>query len=82
MKRPPERGSHRRYKTRWSFSFDHNSLSPIPCWSDPEWGPLCMRDMLQNATFSGFFEIEKNSVFGISSYFNEAYVNYTYQHAF
>ncbi len=40
-----------------------------------------MRDMLQNATFSGFFAIDKNSIFGINPFFDEAYVNYTYKHA-
>src|SRR5271157_849922 len=33
---------------------------------DPELGPLCMRDMLRNATFWGFFEILGNQVFDAS----------------
>src|SRR5208282_4165600 len=29
---------------------------PDPEFGDPELGPLCMRDILRKATFSGFFE--------------------------
>jgi len=39
----------------------------LPSWSDPELRPPCMRDMLRNATFSGFFENLGNHVFDASS---------------
>ncbi len=39
----------------------------LPSGSDPEWGPLCMRDMLRNAPFSGFFQILGDQLFDASS---------------
>jgi hypothetical protein len=69
----------------WSLSvFTRHSPPAMPDsrFGDPEWGPLCMRDMLQFATFSGFFAIDKNSIFGINPHFGESYVKYTNKHAF
>jgi len=40
----------------------HGQCFDLPSWSDPELGPLGMRDMLRNATFSGFFENLRNQV--------------------
>jgi len=41
-----------------------------------------MRNMLQNATFSGFLAIEKNSISQINPNFDKGYVNYTHKHSF
>jgi len=35
-------------------------------FGDPELAPLCMRDMLRNATFLGFFENLGNQLFDAS----------------
>jgi len=43
------------------------STLPDSEFGDPELGPLGMRDMLRNATFSGFFEILGTQVFDASS---------------
>ena len=51
-------------------------------FGDPELGPFYKCDMLQNATFPGFFAIEKTSIFAINHYVYGAYINYTYKHAF
>ncbi len=41
-----------------------------------------MRDMLPNATFSGFLAIDKTLIFGITHDFDEPYVNCTYKQLF
>src|SRR5271157_4614696 len=51
-------------------------------FGDPEWSLFCMRDMLPNATFSGFFAIDKTLMFGITPDFDEPYVNCTYKQLF
>ena len=43
------------------------SIIPDSEFGDPELGPLCMRHMLRNATFFGFFENLGNHVFDASS---------------
>ena len=43
------------------------SALPDSEFGDPELGPLGMRDMLRNATFSGFFETLGTQVFDASS---------------
>jgi hypothetical protein len=43
------------------------SAIPASEFGDPEWGPLCMRDTLRNATFLGFFENLENQIFDASS---------------
>ena len=43
------------------------SAIPDSEFGDPELGPLCMRHMLRNATFLGFFENLGNQVFDASS---------------
>ena len=43
------------------------SAIPDSEFGDPELDPLCMRDMLRNATFFGFFENLGNQVFDASS---------------
>ena len=45
----------------------HGQGFDLPSWSDPELRPLCMRDMLRNARFFGFFENLGNHVFDASS---------------
>src|SRR5271166_2509833 len=42
-------------------------LYPTPSSATRTWGPLCMRYMLRNATFLGFFEILGNRDFDASS---------------
>jgi len=37
-------------------------------FGDPELGPLCMHDMLRNATFCGVFEIMEARLFFLASY--------------
>jgi len=53
----------------YSLATRHSpSVIPDSEFGDPELGPLCMRYMLRNATFFGFFEILGNLVFDASSY--------------
>ena len=58
-----------------------------PAMPDFESRTLCFRqlgrgNMLHYATFSGFFAIEKNSMFDINPNFDKVYVNYTHKHSF
>ncbi len=51
----------------WGVRREAPSAIPDSEFGDPELGPLCMRDMLRNATFLGFFENLGNQLFDASS---------------
>jgi len=59
---------HERLATDLSYLATHHSPLAIPHFKigDPKLDSLCMRDMLRNATFSGFFESWGSWVFDAS----------------